>query len=155
MSYIFVLSATCHFSACMYVLLLLQAAWFQANIASMEQQWLLMLYNLAWMLGKIQTTLIRTIYYDGIAAGILIEFVTKSQAWCFKTLCCYHLCLFRTPWSGLLQGGPSASGKKHVDPKFEISFGCKFILWPWPSTELRIWCQHISFPKQMGHRAGP
>ena len=50
-----------------------------------------------------------------------------------------------------LQGGPSASGKRYVDSKFEVAFSCKFILWPRPVTELWIPCQHISFPKQMDH----
>ena len=27
-----------------------------------------------------------------------------------------------------VQGGPSASGKGYVDSKFEVAFGCKFIL---------------------------
>ena len=50
-----------------------------------------------------------------------------------------------------VQGGPSALGKNYVDTKFEVAFSCKFSLWPRPPTELWIWCQHISFPKQMGH----
>ena len=49
------------------------------------------------------------------------------------------------------KGGPSALGKKYVDTKFEVTFGCKFILWPRPATELWIWWQQISFPKQKGH----
>ena len=27
-----------------------------------------------------------------------------------------------------IQGGPSASGKRYVDSKFEVAFSCKFIL---------------------------
>ena len=50
-----------------------------------------------------------------------------------------------------VQGGPSASGKKYVDNKREVTFICKFILWPRPPTELGIWRQHLSYPTQMGH----
>ena len=36
---------------------------------------------------------------------------------------------FRTQESGTkIQGGPSASGKRYVDSKFEVAFCCKFIL---------------------------
>ena len=37
-----------------------------------------------------------------------------------------------------VQGGPSALGKNYVDTKVEVAFSCKFILWPRPTTELRI-----------------
>ena len=36
----------------------------------------------------------------------------------------------------ILQGDPSALGKRYVDTKFEVVFSCRFILKPKPVTEL-------------------
>ena len=47
----------------------------------------------------------------GLALAVAVQVVTAK----------------RVPYR-LVQGGPSASGKKYVDTKFEVTSSCKFIL---------------------------